>query len=131
MAAYIRARSSSSQAVRDSLFAAEDTAAPPAGSRIMVHGIDRAGRIWVTGSIPGATPNPTDTRTMLEIIDPASRSKVLSVPMDQLYTRLQGTDLFLTRGFDTDGVMRFGIWRLRIEGLKARSDIGDIAKARS
>ena len=116
-AAWLQARSSPSQAVRDSLAAADAARAGPPASGVTVAGVDRAGRVWAVGNVPTSSQNPGAVTYMLEVVDPVSRSKVLSTRVAHNFMRIRGADFLYSRRVDPDGVVTITVWRVTIRGL--------------
>jgi hypothetical protein len=117
--AWVRARSSPIKAVRDSLLFAENGGG---SSLVSLAGVDRAGRVWVSGSEAWAGGQLDDIVWNLEIIDPVRGSKFLSIPVSQSLTLIPGTDLAYSRRVqhvNRVGTATISVWRVRIVGPRA------------
>jgi hypothetical protein len=117
-AALLRVVASGSRPAIDSMERANIAKRPPASGATVMR-IDRDGRLWVMGSEARQSGPPDDAnrKYLVEIIDPATRTKLLSVPFSTGFVSgIRGTDLVVSRHSDGNGVTTLTVWRVRVGG---------------
>ena len=84
----------------------------PRRPAISVIGIDRAGRVWVDGSIPVDTSVlQSGMKHVVEILDPRTRKILASKEMPFAFGFVPGSELVASRSEDSDGFLHITIWR--------------------
>lgn len=80
--------------------------------------VDRNGRLWVSSYVPpsNAPVKSHPGKYAVHVIDPASRSFVVSQPVEEEFRHLTG-DLSYTRSSDGAGGVVFTVWRSSMKGM--------------
>jgi hypothetical protein len=90
----------------------------PPRSSLSVAGVARNGEIWMLTTEPVApSADPKSVKCWLEIIDPATRTKVVSTRVPGFFTMMPGTDLTYSSSVDANtGIITLAVSRVRIQG---------------